>query len=197
MTVSQPIDDCLFQLVANGDEVAFERLFNGYKNHVYAIALFITRSVEEAEEIVLDVFQGVWKNRTKLVDIIDFKAWLTTVARNRSLSVIKKVATERMKTAPVERLAHKSVEGSTDDRLELRELESLIHEAMGQLTPRQKKIFELSRIQGLDRNLIAHTLGLSPATVSAHLTLALKSVRAFLCDHHYNSLFLVVFLYAL
>ena len=59
----------------------------------------------------------------------------------------------------------------------------LIAQAVAKQT--QKKIFELSRLKGYERDQIATLLNIAPATVSVHLTIANRNVRAFLSSHLY------------
>ncbi|MBA3675759.1 MAG: sigma-70 family RNA polymerase sigma factor [Chitinophagaceae bacterium] len=56
----------------------------------------------------------------------------------------------------------------------------LVNEAIDQLSPQRKKVFILSREQGLSQAEIAEQLDLSPSTVNNHLTEALRSVKEYL-----------------
>ncbi len=51
-----------------------------------------------------------------------------------------------------------------------------------QLSPQQRKVFELSCMQGLSRDEVSEQLKISKATVSVHLTIAIRQVRAFFGD---------------
>ncbi|ANI89615.1 hypothetical protein A9P82_10130 [Arachidicoccus ginsenosidimutans] len=173
----------LLALISNSDESAFEKLFFMYKNLVYSIALAYTESQADAEEIVQDVFSRIWNYRHNLGAIKNFSAWINTVTRNRSLTILKKRAIEyQRKEDYLSSYFHKET-NSTEQYIEDKELQILFEDMLNRLSPQQRKIFELSRIQGQDRKTIAKNLGLSQATVSAHLTIALRTVRTFL----YNS----------
>lgn len=185
--------DGLFREMANDNQSAFERLFRAYRDQVYTIAMFITRDTQDAEEVVQDVFSCIWKDRDKMAGIKNFEAWLTTVSKNKSVSVVRKTAIRNTKKMSLESLAKAKSAFNTEDRMQVKELQILINEALDHLTPRQRKIFELSRLQGRDRNFIADTLGISPATVSVHLTIALKTIRSFLGDHQYEIMALSLF----
>lgn len=183
-------NDCLLDKIADNDEQAFEKLFNAYKGRVYSIALVFTESNTEAEEIVQDVFSRIWKYREKLREIENFQAWITTVARHRSLTILKKIALEHTQREALFRFSNNKSVIDAEREIQEKELQALLHDALTRLTPQQRKIFELSRLQGLDRKTVARTLGLSPATVSVHLTVALRMVRSFLYEHHYETFFL-------
>ncbi|MDE1192577.1 MAG: sigma-70 family RNA polymerase sigma factor [Arachidicoccus sp.] len=185
---------CLLTNIANDNERAFEVLFNTYKDRIYSIAMLLTQNKAYSEEIVQDVFTRIWKFRKKLTEIENFDAWITTVARHRSLTVLKQIATENInKRAFLQSL--KQICGTdTEHNIQQKELQILLCDALNRLTPQQRRIFELSRLQGEDRHTISRTLGLSPATVSVHLTIALRTVRSFLHKHQYETLLLCIFI---
>jgi len=71
----------------------------------------------------------------------------------------------------------------TDDvekSLEEKNIKELIAQALEQLSPRQREIFELSRNRGLSHKEIAEQLGLSVYTVQDHIKNALEKIRAYL-----------------
>ena len=64
--------------------------------------------------------------------------------------------------------------------LEEKNIQELIAQALEQLSPRQREIFELSRNRGLSHKEIAEQLGLSVYTVQDHIKNALEKIRAYL-----------------
>lgn len=182
----------LLTQVSEGDEKAFEELFFSYKDIVYSVAIIYTESLSDAEEIVQEVFVRVWEYRKRLLQVNEFDGWIRTVTRNRCLSALKKKAIrlKREKGLP----EFFSCENTTaEQRIRTKELQSLLGEAMNQLSPRQRKIFELSRLEGMDRRTISKSLRISAATVSVHLTIALRKVGTFLYSHGYMWVFFYLF----
>lgn len=172
-------DRSLFFKVANGDEKAFSELFHLYKQLVYNVAWTYTENKVLSEEILQDVFVILWKHRSRLTGINDLPAYLYIIARNRSLRVLKQVAVG--KTQDIQSVSY--LTATADDpfyRLSERRVQELLQQALVMLSPQQRRVFELSRIQGLQREQIAREMGISKATVSVHLTIALRLVRAFL-----------------
>ena len=165
--------------IARGDEKAFSQLFHSHKQLVYNVAWTYTENKALSEEILQDVFLIIWKNREQLTAINDLTAYLYTIARNRSLRVLKQLAaarTQELSTVPDLRAS------DIDPAYQLSEhrIQELLQKALAILSPQQRKVFELSRIAGLPREEIAKEMGISKATVSVHLTIALRLVRAFL-----------------
>ena len=184
-------DDCLLTAVAQSNEKAFTELFNAYKDKVFSIAMLFTKNETEAEEIVQEVFSRIWKYRRKLPEIQNFSAWITTVTKHRALTVLHKIAKEQTGRQNLYKLSEN--QSTQNSEYNLKEVQSLLQSALMILTPQQRKVFELSRLNGLDRKTVAASLGLSPATVSVHLTIALRRVRNFLYEHNYEILLLVFF----
>ncbi|MBN8853453.1 MAG: hypothetical protein BGO55_18505 [Sphingobacteriales bacterium 50-39] len=168
--------------VAAGDQKAFEQLFFQHKDRVYTIALTYTENRMIAEEVVQDVFVRVWKNRGKLKEIGVFSSWIYTIARNRSLTALQKIAREGQRKEALIAYLPTAV-SDTDERIRDNYTEALLEKAMTRLTPQQRKVFELSRIQGHSRKEVAEMLNLTPATVSVHLTIALRSIKTYLTSH--------------
>jgi len=181
----------LLHRVAAGDQSAFSILFHKYKQMVYQVAWTYTEDKELAEDILQDTFSVVWKKRETLTDVQDFSAWLYVVARNRSLQVLKKIAAERKnldKRANLQRYW----EPDHTQQVSEKQMEALLKDAMSLLSPQQRKVFELRRIEGRTLDEIAEELSISRNTVSVHLTIALRTVRAFLLANLEFSAFLLL-----
>jgi len=173
------VDQLLVREVAHKNEKAFEQLFTLFKDNVYTTALAYMEDAVDAEAVVLEVFLRVWKAGEKLLEVDDFNAWLFTVAKNCALTALKKEALRRKREMELWGANPDSVHYTPQDIYE-KDLQLVLRAALDKLTPQQRKIFELSRLQGYDRSAIAKALGIAPATVSAHLTIALNTIRTFL-----------------
>ena len=79
-----------------------------------------------------------------------------------------------------------------DLQFECKETHNLIWGGVEQLTPQQKLIFKLSRLQGLSHEDIATQLNLSKNTVKVHMVAALNALRVYIKEHVGELLTLVV-----
>lgn len=172
-------DSALLSAVAGGDQKAFGELFSRHKDRAYTIAITLTDDPLVAEELVQDVFLRIWKNRQKLITLDDFASWLYTITRNRALTALQKIAREGKNRAEFISYLPEEV-NDTGKKMDDHDLQQLLETALARLSKQQRRVFELSRIQGYSREEVARELGLAPATVSVHLTIALRTVRAFL-----------------
>lgn len=168
--------------IAGGDESAFTTLFNTYSSQVYSVAFSFTKNRVVSEEIVQDIFLNIWLKRDILQGIDDVRNWLFIVARNKSFSVLQKMAAAERRSRRIAegREAHESLPPGAEQVIESREFLNIIQEAISLLTPQQQKVFELIKVHGYSRNEAAEALGLSAHTVKAHMSQALPVVRGFL-----------------
>jgi len=180
--------------VSTGEQKAFAALFSRYKDRVYTIALTYTENSTIAEEIVQDVFMRVWKNRAKLKEINNFSSWIHVIARNRALTELQKIAREGERREAL--ISYLPAEVSdAEEKVQDNAMEELLEKALTRLSPQQRKVFVLTRLQGHTRTEVAEMLNLAPATVSAHLAIALRSIRAFLTNQLELTALLLFFLF--
>lgn len=164
--------------VAAGDEQAFRKLFDLYKERFYAVVLKMTQSDEVAQDIVQDVFMNIWSKRESLADVVNPSSYFFTAVYRRVYHHYRKVALEKklLQAAPTV----KESANTTDEMVLAHESNELISQAISKLPPQQQLVFKLVRQEGLSREDVAQQLKISPNTVKNHLADALKFVRAFL-----------------
>ncbi|HET7114868.1 MAG TPA: RNA polymerase sigma-70 factor [Hanamia sp.] len=182
----------LIQLITQGDEQAFTKLFDHYRNKIYGVALKLTHSTTVAEEITEDVFLKIWLRRSALNEIENFNAYLFTIARNETYKILKQIAKKYKIVLLAENYEAISHENS-EDSLIAKEYNSLLEKAIDKLPHQQKQVFQLIRQEQLKRNEVAEILHIQPETVKFHLAQAMKNIRAF-CMLHLN-LFIGLIIY--
>ena len=172
----------LLHLVAKGDEFAFARLFDYYRNWTYSIAFKITHSTSIAEEIVQDVFLKIWLKRADLIEIHNFSAYLFIITRNDVYKALRHMA-RNYKTVLLSGEHQSPVNNDTADLVMEKEYNLLLQRAVDRLPCQQKQVYKLIKDQGLKREEAADLLQLQPETVKFHLTQAMKKIRAFCMLH--------------
>jgi RNA polymerase sigma-70 factor (family 1) len=169
-------EKALLTRVAQGDEQAFASLFHTWRDKLYFFTLRITNSPEIARDLVQDVFVKVWVNRSSLVEVTNFSAWLYRVTQNHALSGMRRMALETTILAEIQRKAATSRQ-PTDEALLYKQLQEKLQAAIDRLPPQQKLVYTLSRIEGLKHEEIANRLHLSVNTVRNHMTEALRNIK--------------------
>jgi len=159
-----------------GDRDAFEVVFRGHFGRLADYASRMVGSRDAAEDVVQEVFVGLWTNRERISSPENLVAYLYRSVRNRGLNFLRH---ERLVTNfRTARSAEGPPESEPADRpTELAEIDAALKEAMAALPPRSRQVFGLSRNEGLTYPEIAATLGISIKTVETLMGRALKSIR--------------------
>ena len=180
----------LLARVSQGDEAAFGILFHNYHNKLGSYILKLTESFPLTEEIVQDVFLSIWQHRATLKDIHKFEPYLFVIARNRAFNCLKQMARERLRQE--EWASQFRDEPDVDECIGgrggfetqgLAGYETLIDQAISQLPPQQKKVYQLHNQQNMGYPDIALQLGLSATTVKKHMSLAVRKIRDYVNSH--------------
>jgi RNA polymerase sigma-70 factor (family 1) len=183
----------LFFRMSEGDEVAFEKIFHHYNARIYPFILKRTKSVGIAEDIVQELFLKLWHNRQELLAIDNYESYIYTMAINMVYNHFRKLASE---TRMLNELWQTMDEfrNTTEEDFEYKESETLIIQAVEQLAPQCKKIYLLSREQGLSHEQIAQELNISRSTVNNQITKALHFIREYIQKNADSSLPIIVLL---
>jgi len=184
----------LLSRIAGGDQRAFTELFDFYEAYVYDYGRKLTRSTDEAAEIVQDVFLKIWLNREKLSEVENFGAYLNRVVRNHSLNVIRKLANEAKGSLSLKAVAKES-DDSTAELLDYNESNRILNQAIEDLPAQQRMVYTLCHVQGMKYEEAAAQMNISSRTVQTHMGQALKHIRAHFKKHAlaYPVLFAVLF----
>ncbi len=172
------IDKSVLHLVSIGDEKAFRILFDHYRDRFYWVVFKMTGLEDIAEETVQEVFINIWRQRESLAEIKDPDAYFFTIVYRQVYRFYKKQALEiKLRQFVSESPESKNV---TEENVLEKERERFIQEAVARLPTQQKRVFELSKLEGLSREQIAEEMEISPNTVRNHMAEGMKSVRAYL-----------------
>jgi RNA polymerase sigma-70 factor (family 1) len=169
----------LLQLVAEGNQDAFARIFEKHRQRLYTYLVGITKSPEVAEDILVDVFMKLWIGREMLVRIENLEGFLHKVAYNKAMDFFKTTARHaRLQQVYAQRIDHP--EQNLEDWLIDEEARRILREAINQLPPQRKLIYTMSREQGLTYDEIAKALNLSRNTVKGTIMAATRSISEYL-----------------
>lgn len=169
----------------------FEKLFRSYYSSLCAFAFRFLQEKDAAEEVVQEVFVRLWSKKEELEINSSVKSYLYRSVRNSSLNLIKHIEI-REEYKKHNQLAIEHNERILQDAIIAGELEDKIHQAINELPTERKKIFMMSRYDGLKYREIAEKLNISAKTVENQMGKAMKTLREHLVE--YMSLALLVLL---
>lgn len=162
-------------MISRGDEHAFHLLFDAYQKKLFSYIFRITESREMAQDTVQDIFLKIWSVRAKLPGIDNISAYLHRMARNYAHDGFKKLAKEALVLSELKRQYAET--NHPGQQLVSKEVREYILRLIDQLTPQQRKIYLLSREDGLKHEEIARQLNISVSTVKKHMQDALRFLR--------------------
>jgi RNA polymerase sigma-70 factor (family 1) len=176
------MEEILLSKVAAGDEGAFRELFDGHRDKLYAYMLRLSKERVIAEDIVQEVFLKIWITRDQLSSIRNFDAYLFTIARNHAFNLSKQITYRRELLGQITSGQPES-DISTEKDVDYNYLQSMLARELGKLPPQQRKVFALSRFEGLSNEDIARQQAISVGTVKKHLSLATQTLKAAMKDN--------------
>lgn len=150
----------------------FEQSFKDLYQPLCLFALRFTNQTDDAEDIVQQTFADIWDKQAEMSRILNLKAYLFRSVRNRSLSYVSKQDVAQ----PIEGLPD-AEDDSLEESIHCAERDTRLWNAIDKLPPERKKIFLLSKRDGLKYQEIAEELNLSIKTVENQIGKALKTLR--------------------
>jgi len=152
------------------------------RHKLYRFALRITGSVHEAEDVVQEVLEKVWKSSPDHSETVqNWEAWCMTLTRNRSLDKTRSQSLRR--TAPLDNLSERRTDNiSPADAAENSDLTENIKKMMQQLPEKQRLVMHLRDIEELTYEEVAETLGITLDQVKINLHRARKTMRTMIIE---------------
>ncbi len=183
-------DESLLTGLRNGDNKAYNFLYEHYYKSLCIYAFRIVADHHSAENVVNDVIFSLYKNRDNL-SISDIKAYLTRSVRNGAINLLLKqrkhvsISIDSL-TDSIDITPSLRISGSTPlDHLLAKELNDRILASIACLPPLTREIFRLSRYGDLKYDDIAEVLSISADVVKYHIKRALAHLRSELKEYFY------------
>jgi RNA polymerase sigma-70 factor (ECF subfamily) len=178
-------DAALVGVAKTGDARAFELLVQRHEGKIFSLAQRMTRNREDAEDVVQLSFQKAFIHLTKFEGQSLFSTWLTRIAINEALMVLRKRRVTR--EVPI---VESTTEGETALSLDIpdgapnpedsclqREQERILSAAVNELTPGMREAIELRELGELSTGETAQAMGLSVGAVKARVFQGRRKLR--------------------
>ncbi len=186
-------DTILIREAQAGNRGAFEELVRQYDQAVLRLAMHLTGSESDAQDIYQEAFLKAFRSVGKFRFECSFYTWLYRIVTNLCLDHLRKRQV-RKEDAPVvtdsegeeysviDRVADDRAHSNPEHDLMRRELGSRIHSALGKLSGRERMVFELKHYQGLKLRTIGEMLNTTEETAKNTLFRATQKLRASLAE---------------
>ncbi len=167
----------LIAAAGRGDRQAFEKLVCGRQERVFWTAYQVVGHFEDARDVAQHVFIRLWQVLPRYRPGTSFDTWLHRITINLAIDACRRrrARPELVGSEGVEPMAAASASPFQD--LRQREVQRIFLRLARRLSPRQRAVFVLKEMNGLETNEIAEIMKLTPSTVRNHLHQARKELR--------------------
>jgi RNA polymerase sigma-70 factor (ECF subfamily) len=166
------------KLLKQGSQKAFDSLYQMYSKRLYAYCYQYTKSREETEEIVQDVFLKLWLNRSSIRQEDTINYLLFTIAKNQLINGYKSRLNSFAFEEYVDYCDREDLSvNNTAYQVEYDDFCRLLDKAMKHLNNTQQKVFDYCKLRQLSSKETAKRLSLQEQTVKNQLSIAIKILR--------------------
>jgi RNA polymerase sigma-70 factor (ECF subfamily) len=151
-------EKALIERLRAGDGAAFEPLITPYRQPLLGLAYRLTRNMEDAKEVTQETFLRAFKYIRRFDTGRSFKNWITTILVHAARH-------------------HHNRKSREDADQENRELRARLMECVEVLTPREREVFLLRDVEGLNIQETVKIAGGSAVSVRVHLSAARRKIR--------------------
>lgn len=181
-------DFSLIREVQGGNHAAFDQLVYAHDQSVLRLALRITRSEVDAQDVYQETFLRAFKKLGSFRYECAFSTWIHRIATNVCLDHLRrKLARREARPATkdadgeecdlLDQAADNSPLSNPERQVLRRELGAHISSALARLTPRQRIIFELKHYQGFTVQAVSEILDCSEASIKVSLFRTTRKLR--------------------
>jgi RNA polymerase sigma-70 factor (ECF subfamily) len=161
-----------------------EELCRTHYARVFQLCRLLLVDRHEAEEVAQEVFLKLVKECQSHSQILSWEAWLTRVAINACRDRRRSAWWKWWREEHVEfqEAEFPSNRLTPEQQVLSREQQERIWRLFRVLSPRQREVFVLRRLEGLSSEEVAQVLGLTSGSVKRHLFHAIRHLRKGLGD---------------
>lgn len=185
----------IIQEAQSGNSAAFEQLVHAHDQSVLRLALRITGSPIDAQDIYQETFLRAFKKLAGFRHECMLSTWIYRIATNVCLDHLRKKNKRRETSAPemnadgeeydlLNRLPDDRALSNPERTVLRREIGAHISRALTRLTPRERIIFELQHYQGLKLRTLSRILNCSETTIKTTLFRARQKLRVYLAGSY-------------
>jgi len=167
----EPSDEALVAAARGGEATAFELLLKRHEGRVLRVLRLLGVPVDDREDVAQEVFVRVFRHLGGFHPGNPFGGWIYRITVNAVHDYRR-----RMRRLPREGFeAETALDSAPDDApnpeqsAELRRRQRLLEGAVARLSERERAVFVLCELEGMETRQVARALGITSITVRRHL----------------------------
>jgi RNA polymerase sigma-70 factor (ECF subfamily) len=186
-------DEVLIRAAQEGDAEAFEELVRHYDRAVLRLAVHLTGSQEDGQDIYQEAFLRAYMNLDRFRFECSFYTWIYRIVTNLCLDHLRKrssrtrdltttISPDGEEEAVLDRMPDQRPGASPEHSFVGRELRDCIRRALERLSPRERMVFELKHYHGMKLRTVAGILNTTEGTIKNTLFRATHKLRLQLAE---------------
>jgi len=176
-TISITSEEDLLQKLRRGDREAFKELYDLYHRRLTLKLVYLLKSEELAQDVLQDIFVKIWEIRETIDPSGNFGGLLYKMAANLAKNVFRKSIYDQLMRSEFAKNDSYSPFEDLDDASNAK---TILNIALDRLTPRQREVYCLHKIEGMSYREISKLLSISDSAINHHIQQANKQLKELL-----------------
>jgi RNA polymerase sigma-70 factor (ECF subfamily) len=171
---TEATDEELVAAILDGDARAFETLLHRHETRVLRVLRLLGVGIDDREDVAQEVFVRVFRHLRGFRHGNSFGGWLYRIAVNAAHDYKKQMRLRAGRESPLSP-AQEEPAGSADrsgEAARILESRRRLEAALSALSERERAVFVLMELEGLETVAVAKSLGITRITVRRHLSRA-------------------------
>ena len=175
----------LMDRLRNGDKAAFEEMVESYRALASRRAAALTRSWQDAEDLVQEAFTRAWSKVSEFRGDASFSTWLLRIMENYHIDTQRKnrkVSLVSLQTMPLSEMIRAHTPSwfdisSLENKWEIDDLRKCLEDAFNKLPSVYSKLIILKDVQQMSYEEMAESMACSVESIRCKLYRARKQLR--------------------
>ena len=178
------VDDDLIAAAVGGSDDAFDRLLRRHESAVLRLVRLLGVAPADRDDVAQEILVRVFRHLGTFKPGRSFRGWLYRIAVNAVHDHRYRLGRRARRESPWDAGLHDVPDAAQapGEHAIARDRRRLLEEALVGLSERERAVFVLVELEGLERREAARTLGITAVTVRRHLSRANASLRKILAE---------------
>ena len=156
---------------------ALEDAFARYQSELLGTLYYVVGNAEDARDALQEAFVKCWRNREKVKEVENLKAWIFRIALNTGRDLRSSAYRRKRKSLDGHENMIETTQAGPQQSIASHEELSQVREAVSQLRAEEQEVFLLRQNGDMTYDEIGEALGLPTGTVKTRMRLALTKLR--------------------